>query len=156
MDQKYDFDGWSSRWDEDRIGFHVTKPNPYLIRYWQHLDEIKPKRCLVPLCGKSLDLVWLSEKVETVIGVELVEKAVLDFFREQQILPEIHVPSTILASLPPGFLHRRNLRVLSVLASAFVPLGQRRGNRLGYEGGRQSATSAEPWSGAGIPFPEEK
>ena len=89
MDQKYDFDGWSSRWDEDRIGFHVAKPNPFLLQYWHHLDEIKPKRCLVPLCGKSLDLVWLSEKVETVIGVELVEKAVLDFFREQQIIPEI-------------------------------------------------------------------
>ncbi|MEC8187932.1 MAG: thiopurine S-methyltransferase, partial [SAR324 cluster bacterium] len=89
MDQKYDFDGWSSRWDEDRIGFHVAKPNPFLLQYWHHLHEIKPKRCLVPLCGKSLDLVWLSEKVETVIGVELVEKAVLDFFREQQIIPEI-------------------------------------------------------------------
>ena len=89
MDQKYDFDGWSSRWDEDRIGFHAVRPNPFLLQYWQHLDEIKPKRCLVPLCGKSLDLVWLSEKIETVIGVELVEKAVLDFFREQQIIPEI-------------------------------------------------------------------
>ena len=81
MDQKYDFDGWSSRWDEDRIGFHVARPNPFLLQYWHHLHEIKPKRCLVPLCGKSLDLVWLSEKVETVIGVELVEKAVLDFFQ---------------------------------------------------------------------------
>ena len=89
MDKKYDFDGWSSRWDEDRIGFHVERPNPFLLQYWHHLDEIKPKRCLVPLCGKSLDLVWLSEKVETVIGVELVEKAVLDFFREQKIIPEI-------------------------------------------------------------------
>ena len=79
MDQKYDFDGWSSRWDEDRIGFHVTRPDPFLLQYWHHLDEIKPKRCLVPLCGKSLDLVWLSEKVETVIGVELVEKAIFDF-----------------------------------------------------------------------------
>ena len=89
MDQKYEFDGLSSRWDEDRIGFHVSRPNPFLLQYWQHLDEIKPERCLVPLCGKSLDLVWLSEKVETVIGVELVEKAVLDFFREQKIIPEI-------------------------------------------------------------------
>ena len=43
MDQKYDFDGWSSRWDEDRIGFHVAKPNPFLLQYWHHLDEIKPK-----------------------------------------------------------------------------------------------------------------
>ena len=46
MDQKYDFDGWSSRWDEDRIGFHVAKPNPFLLQYWHHLDEIKPKLCL--------------------------------------------------------------------------------------------------------------
>ena len=89
MHQKYDFDGWSPMWDEDRIGFHVARPNPFLLQYLLHLDEIKPKRCLVPLCGKYLNLVWLYDKVETVIGVELVEKAVLDFFREQQIIPEI-------------------------------------------------------------------
>ena len=40
MDQKYDFDGWSSRWDEDRIGFHVARPNPFLLQYWHHLDEL--------------------------------------------------------------------------------------------------------------------
>ena len=42
MDQKYDFDGWSSRWDEDRIGFHAMRSNPFLLQYWHHLDEIKP------------------------------------------------------------------------------------------------------------------
>ena len=44
---------------------------------------------LVSLCGKSLDLRWLSEQGYSVLGVELVEKAVVDFFAEQQLTPEI-------------------------------------------------------------------
>jgi thiopurine S-methyltransferase len=38
---------------------------------------------LVPLCGKSLDLCWLAAQGHTVIGVELAERAILDFFAEQ-------------------------------------------------------------------------
>ena len=89
MDKNNDHEEWEARWNEDRIGFHISRPNPFLLRYWEHLEEVHPSRCFLPLCGKSVDLVWISERVETVVGVELVEKAVQDFFREQQIVPEI-------------------------------------------------------------------
>ncbi|MDP7499270.1 MAG: thiopurine S-methyltransferase [SAR324 cluster bacterium] len=89
MDKNNDHEEWEARWNEDRIGFHISRPNPFLLRYWEHLEEVHPSRCFLPLCGKSVDLVWISERVGTVVGVELVEKAVQDFFREQQIVPEI-------------------------------------------------------------------
>jgi thiopurine S-methyltransferase len=40
---------------------------------------------LVPLCGKSRDLLWLEERGLDVTGIEFVESAALDFFRENSL-----------------------------------------------------------------------
>ena len=42
---------------------------------------------LVPLCGKSLDLVWLADRGHEVIGVELSELACEQFFAEHGLVP---------------------------------------------------------------------
>ena len=76
---------WESRWLEDRIGFHLKDVNPYLMRFSDQLLHQNPDRVFVPLCGKTLDLCWLTKKTEKVIGVELVSKAVKDFFAENNI-----------------------------------------------------------------------
>mgnify|MGYP001445321288 CR=1 FL=1 len=76
---------WESRWQEDRIGFHLKKVNPYLIRFSNQLLHQNPDRVFVPLCGKSLDLCWLTKKTKKVVGIELVKKAVQDFFSENNI-----------------------------------------------------------------------
>ena len=46
-------------------------------------------RVLVPLCGKSLDLMWLASHGLRVMGVELSEQAVEAFFSEQNLVPRI-------------------------------------------------------------------
>ena len=76
---------WESRWQEDRIGFHLKEVNPYLIRFSDQLLHQNPDSVFVPLCGKTLDLCWLTTKTKKVIGVELVSKAVQDFFAENNI-----------------------------------------------------------------------
>ena len=76
---------WESRWQEDRIGFHLKEVNPYLMRFSDLLLHKNPDRVFVPLCGKTLDLYWLTTKTKKVIGVELVSKAVQDFFAENNI-----------------------------------------------------------------------
>ena len=76
---------WETRWQEDRIGFHLKEVNPYLIRFSDQLLHHNPDRVFVPLCGKTLDLCWLTTKTKKVIGVELVSKAVQDFFAENNI-----------------------------------------------------------------------
>ena len=76
---------WESRWQEDRIGFHLKEVNPYLMRFSDQLLHQNPDRVFVPLCGKTLDLCWLTSKTKKVIGVELVNKAVQDFFAENNI-----------------------------------------------------------------------
>lgn len=80
---------WQARWAENQIGFHQRETNPYLERYWSRLGLPAGCQVLVPLCGKSLDLLWLAGQGYRVLGVELAERAVLDFFAEQGLEPVV-------------------------------------------------------------------
>ncbi len=87
---------WLERWAVNQIGWHESQGNPYLQAYCDWTD----RRVLVPLCGKSVDLRWLADRGNTVVGVELAELAAEAFFREQRLdcervdgeLPEYHTP----------------------------------------------------------------
>ena len=80
---------WQQRWQEGRIGFHKSDVNPELIKYFSNLAVPIGSRVLVPLCGKSVDMVWLACAGYDVVGIELVESAVQAFFAEQNITPTI-------------------------------------------------------------------
>lgn len=80
---------WHKKWASNQIGFHLSEVNPYLQRHWPELSMPATARVLVPLCGKSLDLAWLAGRGHQVLGVELSEKAIEDFFNEHQIQPQI-------------------------------------------------------------------
>ena len=71
---------WKARWQKDKTGWHMDTVYPYLPTYWPRLQLKEGATILVPLCGKSLDLAWLKIRNYTVIGVEVSEKAALDFF----------------------------------------------------------------------------
>jgi thiopurine S-methyltransferase len=79
---------WHKKWASNQIGFHLPQVNPYLQRFWPDLNLAAQARVLVPLCGKSLDLLWLAGRGHRVLGIELSEKAVEDFFSEQQLQPQ--------------------------------------------------------------------
>ena len=91
MDLQQEQQQWWIRWQEGRIGFHLPEVNPLLIRHVHSLaTDTHPneRSCiLVPLCGKSKDLIWLQSHFHKVIGVELVPQAVEAFFEENQITP---------------------------------------------------------------------
>ena len=76
---------WKSRWEEGRIGFHLPEVNSYLLRYSGVLLKQAPQSVFVPLCGKTLDLPWLAARTKKVVGVELIRKAVEDFYEENKI-----------------------------------------------------------------------
>ncbi len=71
---------WHARWKEGRIGFHEGKPNVFLARHGDALGP--PTTVLVPLAGKSVDMLHLASKGHQVLGVELSEQAVADFFND--------------------------------------------------------------------------
>lgn len=74
---------WLKRWQNNEIGFHSDAVQPALIRHWPTLGLEKGARVLVPLCGKSLDMVWLAKQGQFVFGCELSEIAIKDFVAEQ-------------------------------------------------------------------------
>ncbi len=77
---------WKSKWEKLDIAFHKTSAHPYLI---EHFSKIKSKAAnttvLVPLCGKSLDMVWLAKQGSKVVGVELSALACQSFFKENDL-----------------------------------------------------------------------
>lgn len=79
---------WLERWQREEIGFHQNETNPYLRQYWGELHLDPGSAVFVPLCGKTLDMLWLREEGYPVLGVELSPVAVEAFFRENGYTPE--------------------------------------------------------------------
>ena len=80
---------WLQRWQENRIGFHQSQINVHLEAYWPGLGIAPGGVVLVPLCGKSLDMLWLAGQGYRVLGVELSPLAAEAFFEENGLTPEI-------------------------------------------------------------------
>ena len=74
-------DFWHQRWRDNLIGFHLPGVNPQLEAFWPELAVEAGDPVFVPLCGKSLDMLWLAS-AHPVIGVELSAIAVDAFFEE--------------------------------------------------------------------------
>tara|TARA_Y100001936_G_scaffold238465_1_gene270322 strand:+ start:4762 stop:5421 length:660 start_codon:yes stop_codon:yes gene_type:complete len=83
-------DYWLRRWEQKEIGFHQSDFNSYLCRYWKKLYLNHDDTIFIPLCGKSLDIVWLCEQNYKVLGVEVSPVAVDSFFKENKFIPSIN------------------------------------------------------------------
>ena len=71
-------DAWLERWQQGHTGWHESAGNRNLKKYWR----ANGKRVLVPMCGKTPDMLWLEEQGNEVVGVELSEIAAQAFFDE--------------------------------------------------------------------------
>lgn len=87
--KKMDHEFWEKKWASNVIGFHLPDTNPILTQYWSALKPQRSDTVFVPLCGKSMDLDWLAEKHNSVIGVELSKIAVRAFFAERLYTPTV-------------------------------------------------------------------
>lgn len=102
---------WKERWQEGRIGFHEGQPNKFLERHVGRLGA--PGHVLVPLCGKAEDVAFLAAQGHSVVGVDLVESAVRDFFREHELEPEVEANERFT---------RLRARAITLLAGDFFAL----------------------------------
>jgi thiopurine S-methyltransferase len=80
---------WLEKWEAQQIGFHLENVNPLLERHWPPPDVREDGVVLVPLCGKSVDLVHLRRLGHGVVGVELSPLAIRQFFDEHGLRPAI-------------------------------------------------------------------
>ncbi len=84
-----DIDFWLERWNNNQTGFHQQSINPYLVYFYGDkgppVEQRDKLRVFVPLCGKSKDMLWLSQNGYRVFAVECSERAVKDFFEENAL-----------------------------------------------------------------------
>ncbi|MBN2865130.1 MAG: thiopurine S-methyltransferase [Thiotrichales bacterium] len=76
---------WHKMWASGVVGFHQSEINEFLRTHWQTLDLKGDEAVLVPLCGKSLDMLWLHQQGHEVLGVELSQQALDEFLVENHI-----------------------------------------------------------------------
>lgn len=134
-----DPDFWRARWRAQEIGFHQAEASWALVAHGARLglgvlpEPAQPSldaptavegpslRVLVPLAGKSLDMLYLARGGAQVTGVELVESAVEAFYAERGWSPE------------------------RVAASAQVPLARYHAHQVTLYAGDFFAFHAEPF-----------
>ena len=76
---------WKNAWQKSQTNFTQKKPNPMLTHHFKALNTHKNGRVFVPLCGKSVDMLCFTNQSFNVIGVELSEIAVTQFFTENNL-----------------------------------------------------------------------
>ena len=79
---------WHDRWENQLTRWHRAEYNDLMLKHWPSLNAPDGSEVLVPLCGKSLDMLWLAEQGYSIVGLEMVEQAIHTFFNENQLSPE--------------------------------------------------------------------
>ncbi|MFZ1576099.1 MAG: thiopurine S-methyltransferase [Chromatiaceae bacterium] len=110
-----DHDFWHQRWLTGEIGWHQDAFNPHLRAYWPPTGVEAGARVLVPLCGKTRDLLWLAGEGYRVLGVEISALGVEAFFTENGLTPTI-------SDEPP--FKRYRIDELEILCGDFFALGR--------------------------------
>lgn len=81
MDHEY----WRNRWQTGQISFHQAEVEKYLRAHVGRLGLAQGATVFVPLCGKSIDVLWLATQGYQVVGVELSGLACEAFFSENRL-----------------------------------------------------------------------
>ena len=82
---------WLERWQKNQIGFHQAEHNKLLMEFWPALGLEPGSQVFVPLCGKTLDMRWLEAAGHKVVGVELAQIAIENYFADGQEQAQIDI-----------------------------------------------------------------
>ena len=82
-------DFWHERWNKGQIGFHQKDFSKHMQVFMGRLGLQPGGNILVPLCGKSLDMLWLLQEGYSVTGIEINQLAVESFFAENKLGYEV-------------------------------------------------------------------
>jgi thiopurine S-methyltransferase len=89
MEQKVN---WHDFWSRDgNPGFHEEEGNGYLKQFFPDFNLKPGDHVFLPLCGKTVDMLWLLNQGFKVTGVELSEVAIKAFFEESRLDYQVEV-----------------------------------------------------------------
>lgn len=81
-------DYWEARWASGDTPWQLDKVNPLLQRFLPDLQLPLGSRILVPLCGQTVDLLWLRDQGYQVIGIELSRQSIEGFLQHHELQAE--------------------------------------------------------------------
>ena len=111
---------WEAQWAKGDTSFHLAEVNDRLLSYMNELVGVvtngttdpAAKNILVPLCGKSKDLVHLHSLGHTVVGCEGVEQ--VDPFSFQWLQVDISLVTLIYCRRAQSFSVKTTLNTRGV------------------------------------------
>lgn len=124
---------WKHRWDKGFTQWHMEKPHPSLVSALPTLltkpsstDSSTPASSrpvvLVPLCGKTIDLLYLAEQGYRVVGVEFVAQPCHEFFAQHKWSDGSYIQYSVERVTDNVTLFREKLdRILIVQSDFFSP-----------------------------------
>ena len=76
---------WLQFWENNETNWHSDTITQELVEYFE-LFELEPEdKVFVPLCGKSLDMIYIANQGFSVVGVEISEFGIRQFFKENDL-----------------------------------------------------------------------
>ena len=76
---------WLHFWENNETNWHSDTTTQELVEYFE-LFELEPgDKVFVPLCGKSLDMIYIVNQGFSVVGVEVSEFGIRQFFKENDL-----------------------------------------------------------------------
>lgn len=75
---------WLDVWDKRQLGFNQSEFNPKMVELLKD-KNLSGQTVFVPLCGKSIDMIWFLNKGANVYACELSAVAIEEFFQENNI-----------------------------------------------------------------------
>lgn len=83
---KFSLERWGQLWDAGTTTWHKEEVRGLIVKYYEQLtNKGEFKRILVPLCGKSKEILFFHQQGHEVVGIEFSYKACQDFFQENGI-----------------------------------------------------------------------
>ncbi|XP_063306580.1 thiopurine S-methyltransferase isoform X2 [Pelobates fuscus] len=77
---------WIDMWEKKKIGFHEADVHKLLIEFLDDMvNNRKQIKIFFPLCGKAVDMNWLAKMGHTIVGVDVCEVGLKEFFEESNI-----------------------------------------------------------------------
>lgn len=77
LDYKANINYWADRWAQDEIDWHKPEVSEQLIaNVWKLCDGVLNKTFFLPLCGKTVDILYLQIHGHKVFGVEAVPQPI--------------------------------------------------------------------------------
>ena len=80
---------WLKFWENNETNWHGDRITQELVEYFELFELETRDKVFVPLCGKSLDMIYIMNQGFSVVGVEISEIGVRQFFSENNLAYKI-------------------------------------------------------------------